>query len=179
MTYISDIKKDIPTAQITDLEQRTFETLKKLGIEFERVENDPVSSMEECIEISNKLGAEIRKTIFLTNSKKNVFFLVVMPAEKSFKTKNFCERIGCSRVSFASEQYMKDILGVLPGSASVMSLLNDVGSTVKVVFDKEIVNCEWFACNPGANTSHIKIKTKDLINLFIPFTKHKATVIDL
>ena len=153
--------------------------LEKWNIPYERVDNDAVEAMEECVEISQKLGAEIRKSIFLCNRKKTSFYLLVMPADKPFDTKTFCEKVGCSRVSFAPAESMVEHLGVEPGTASVMSILNDEEDYVQVVIDKEVADAPWFACNPGANTTHIKMQTKQLLDNFLPHAGHRALVVEL
>ena len=177
--FISEVYTTAPEDQRGDLESRVYEELKKLNIPFERVDNDSVEAMEECKEISEKLGAEIRKTIVLCNRKKTCFYLAVLPADKHFDTKTFCEKVGCSRVSFASAESMEEKLGVKPGSATIMSVLNDRDRLVQVVIDREVADAEWFACNPGANTTHIKLKTEKLLKVFLPHVFHKATVVSL
>lgn len=179
MVKISEISNIAPEDVRGELETRVYEVLNKLNIPFERVDNDMVESMEECIEISHKLGAEIRKSIFLCDRKKTKFYLVIMPAGKSFDTKTFCEKVQCPRVSFASAEYMEKHLGVSPGTATVMSVLNDSDGCVQVVIDKEVADSQWFACNPGANTTHIKIHTRLLIESFLPYTRHDAIIAEL
>ena len=177
--YISDITNEMPTSYTSDLEKSIYEKLNELNIKFDRVDNDTVEAMEECIEISNKLGAEIRKTIIVCNEKKTQFYLVVLPAEKRFDSKAFRDKMGCSRVSFASADAMQEVLGVVPGSATVMSVINDTTNLVKVVIDKEVADSIDFACNTGENTKHIKIKTDDLIKVFLPGVNHEPTIIEL
>ena len=63
--------------------------------------------------------------------------------------------------------------------ASVMGVLNDTDGKVQVVIDKAVADAEWFACNPGANTTHIRFKTRQLINSFLPAEKHKPEIIML
>ena len=87
--------------------------------------------------------------------------------------------MGCSRVSFAKAEDMQAILGVVPGSATVMSIVNDNEGKVKVAIDKEVADDEYFGCNTGENTRHIKIKTSDLINVFLPNVNHEPTIIEL
>ncbi|MEG1602579.1 MAG: prolyl-tRNA synthetase associated domain-containing protein [Cloacibacillus sp.] len=179
MLNISEVYTKAPTDERGELETKVYKLLDELKIPFERVDNDTVESMDECVEISGKLGAEIRKSVFLCDRKKNNFYLVIMPAAKSFNTKVFCEKLDCPRVSFAPAECMSEILGVLPGTASVMSLINDATLRVKVVIDKEVADAEWFACNPGANTTHIKLKTAQMLESFLPSTRHKAVVVEL
>ncbi|MDD5824117.1 MAG: prolyl-tRNA synthetase associated domain-containing protein [Firmicutes bacterium] len=177
--YISDITSAAPSDERCPLETKVYETLAELGIPFERVDNDSVEAMEECIEIQDKLGAEIRKTIVVCNRQKTDYYLVVLPADKRFDSKAFAKAMECSRLSFASGDDMVEKLGVAPGSATVMSILNDADGIVKVAIDKEVADEEWFACNPGANTTHIKIKTADLIDKVLPAQNHAATIVEL
>lgn len=179
MIHISEISTEAPAEKRGALENKVYETLQKLGIAFERVDNDAVDAMEDCVEISEKLGAEIRKSILLCNRKKTSFYLAVLPADKAFDTKVFCEKVGCSRVSFAPGESMEEILGVHPGELSVMSILNDEEDDVQVVIDKDVADAEWFACNPGANTTHIKFQTKKLLDQFLPRAGHRAIIVEL
>ena len=87
--YISELMTGAPTNERCPLERRMYETLDKLKIPYERVDNDPAASMEECAEVDKVLGTEIRKNVFLCNQKKTTFFLLVMPANKSFDTAAF------------------------------------------------------------------------------------------
>lgn len=176
---ISEISARIPEEARGELETKTYMTLTRLNIPFTRVDNDAVESMEECQEIGAKLGAEIRKNVFLCDRKKAKFYLAVLPADKHFDTKIFCERLGCSRVSFAPAEYMQKYLGVLPGTASVMSLLNDESGTVSLVIDREVAMDEWFACNPGVNTAHLRVEMKQLLEVFLPAIGHRATIAGL
>ncbi len=177
--FISEVFKGAPEEKRGDLENKTYAALGKLGIEFTRVDNDPVDAMEDCVPISEKLGAEIRKTIVLCNRKKTSFYLLVLPADKGFDTRTFCDKVGCSRVSFAPPESMEKVLGVTPGNASVMSILNDEDDDVQVVIDKEVADAEWFACNTGTHTTHIRMKTADLINTFLPKNYHRPIIVAL
>lgn len=177
--YISEITNEKPTEFASDLEKEVYNKLEELNIEYDRVDNDVVESMEECIEISNKLGAEIRKTIIVCNRQKTDFYLVILPADKRFDSKLFSQKMECARVSFASGEDMESLLGVAPGSATVMSLVKDKENKVKVIIDEEVAKEEYFSCNTGANTRHIKIKTSDLIEKILPELNHEPTIISL
>lgn len=175
--YISEVMTTTPTDERGALETKVYQELERLGIAFERVDNDSVEAMEECVEISNKLGAEIRKTIICCNRQKTEYYLVVLPANKRFDSNLFAAMLRTKRVSFASAEDMEALIGLTPGEASVMGVLNDSEGKIKVVIDKTVADAEWFACNPGANTTHIRFKTKDLLNKFLPAEGHKAEII--
>lgn len=177
--FISEIMTTAPTDARGELETKVYQELERLNIPFERVDNDVVEAMDECVEVSEKLGAEIRKTIICCNRQKTEFYLVVLPAKKRFDSKLFAAMMRTARVSFASAEDMQELIGLTPGEASVMGVLNDPAAKVQVVIDKAVTDAEWFACNPGANTTHIKFKTKQLLNNFLPAENHKAEIIML
>lgn len=179
MLHISEIYTTAPEDTRSPLEQKVYKALAQLKIPYERVDHESAATMEECVEIDKALDVEIRKNIFLCNQKKTSFFLVVMPAQKSLDTKVLEKKLGLSSLSFAPERYMEEYLGTTPGSATVMGLLNDEDDYVQVLIDKEVAAAEWFGCNPGKNTSHIKIRTKNLLEGFLPYTHHKAKMIEL
>jgi len=177
--YISEIMTTAPDDERGALETKVYQELERLNIKYERVDNDTVESMEECVEVSEKLGAEIRKTIICCNRQKTDYYLVILPANKRFDSKLFAAMMRTARVSFASAEDMEALIGLTPGEASVMGILNDTDNKIKVVIDKAVADAEWFACNPGANTTHIKFKTTQLINNFLPAEGHKAEIIML
>lgn len=179
--YISEITTTVPenVKERVPLEQEVYKVFQKLGIPFERVDNDPAASMEECADIEKVLGEPVRKNVFLCNQKKTSFFLLVMPEEKAFDTSSFSKKLGVSHMSFASPEHMWEYLGTKPGSASVVGLMRDLDDYVQVIIDKEVADAEYFVCNTGINTTHLKIKTKDLIKKFLPYTHHRPRIVDL
>ena len=179
--YISEIMTTVPedADKRVPLEQEVYKVFTKLGIPFERVDNDPAASMEECEAIDKAMNAPVRKDVFLCNQKKTSFFLLVMPADKAFDTASFSKKLGVSHMSFASPELMWEHLGTKPGSASVVGLLNDKDDYVQLILDKEVAESEWFVCNTGINTTHLKFKTQDLLKKFLPYTHHRPRIVDL
>ena len=135
---ISESLTTPPARFETLLQEKVYAFLAAYSIPFERVENDPARTMEECKLISEKLGCTIAKTLFLTNRQQTKFYLYVMPDDKSFVTKVFSKSLGISRVSFASAELLKEKMGVEPGAATVFCLLLDSAKDVQLVIEKEI-----------------------------------------
>lgn len=177
--YISEIVTTAPTDKRSKIEMDTYATLKKLNIPFERVDNDVAHTMEECVEIDKVLDATIWKNIFLCNQKKSSFFLLVMAPDKELDTKALESKIGVSKLSFAPDDKMMEHLGTKPGSASIMGLMNDLDDYVQLIVDKEVVESEYYVCNVGVNTTHIKVNTKQLLEKFVPHTYHRVKVVEL
>lgn len=179
MFYVSDIKEKAPNSYKTPLQEMVYETLTKLEISFERVETDEAISMEDCIEINKKLNMNMVKTLFLCNSQKNKFYLFVTTAEKPFKSKDFSKALNISRVSFAPQELMQNILGVKIGAATVFGVLNDKENLVEIVLDQDVLLEEWYGCSDGTTTGYMKVKTEWIVNKFLPYTKHMPTVIKI
>ncbi len=163
----------------TSKELLAYSFLEKLNIEFDRVDHAPAMTMELCAEIDKVLGASICKNLFLCNRQQTDFYLLMMPDNKPFKTKNLSKELGCSRLSFASSEQMEAYLGVTPGSVSVLGLLNDTENKVTLVIDEDILKDEYFGCHPLINTSSLKIKTADLMEKIIPALKNTVKTVVL
>ena len=93
-----------------DKEIRTYDFLDKLGIEYQRIDHEAAFTMEVCEEIDKTLGATICKNLFLCNRQKTDFYLLIIPGDKTFKTKELSHQIGSARLSFASPQDMEKYL---------------------------------------------------------------------
>ena len=93
-----------------DKEIHTYDFLDKLGIEYQRIDHEAAFTMEVCEEIDKTLGATICKNLFLCNRQKTDFYLLMIPGDKTFKTKELSRQIGSARLSFASPQDMEKYL---------------------------------------------------------------------
>lgn len=160
-------------------EIRTYDFLDELGVAFGRIDHEPAMTMEVCAEIDEALQATICKNLFLCNRQETDFYLLMMPGEKKFKTKDLSKELGVARLSFANEKYMEEFLDITPGSVSVMGLINDRDKHVRLVIDEDVLKGEQIGCHPCINTSSIKVTTEDLINKIIPATGHDYTVVSL
>ena len=176
---ISQIYTTAPTDARIPAEQAAFQLLEQLHIPYERVEHDPANTMEDCREIAEALCVRICKNLFLCNRQQTQFYLLCMPALKVFKTKDLSAQIQSARLSFGSAEKMQELLGVTPGSASILALMNDKDNQVQLLLDRELYSKEYIGCHPCKNTGTLKIETSDLLNIFLPYVHHKARVVDL
>ena len=55
MFYVSEVKTEAPENFKSELQQKIYENLNHLSIPFERVDNDPAITMEDCVLINEKL----------------------------------------------------------------------------------------------------------------------------
>lgn len=176
---ISELFATPPSGGHCEAEMAAFALLDKLNIPYTRVEHDFADTMEDCAAISDVLGVRICKNLVLCNRQKTVFYLLTMPEDKPFHTKDLSAQIGSSRLSFAPADMMESLLGCTPGSASILGLMNDHNHQVNLLMDKDTYEAEYFGCHPCKNDGSLKIKTADILNTFLPHTGHTVTVVEL
>ena len=159
-------------------EMAVYSLLDELSIPYERVDHAVTETMEACENIDMLLGVSMCKNLFLRNRQKTAFYLLMMPGKKKFKTKDVSKQLGTSRLSFAEAEYMEQYLNITPGSVSVLGLMNDSNHAVHLVIDKELLDNEYIGCHPCINTSSLKIRTEDILNIFLKHTGHTWTTVD-
>lgn len=160
-------------------EVRVYDFLDSLGIEYFRTDHEEANTMEVCNEIDKVLGTLICKNLFLCNRQKTDFYLLMMPGDKPFKTKDITKQLGCSRLSFADSEAMLEYLDIKPGAVSIMGLMNDKDNKVRLVMDKAVVEEDTIGCHPCVSTSSLKIKTDDILNVYLPAVHHEPTFVEL
>lgn len=160
-------------------EIRTYDYLDKLQIKYERVDHEPAETMEACKAVDEALGVEMCKNLMLCNKQKTAFYLLLMPGDKKFKTKELSAQINSARLSFAEAEYMEKYLDITPGSLSVMGLINDKEKQVKLLIDEDVLKAKYIGCHPCINTSSLKLLTADVVEKFIPSTGHDFTTVHL
>lgn len=160
-------------------EIKVYDTLDRLGIEYDHIDHPPAMTMEVCHEIDQALGATICKNLFLCNRQKTQFYLLMIPGNKTFKTKELSAQIGSARLSFADTEYMEKYLDITPGSVSVMGLMNDTGNHVRLLVDEDVLKGEFVGCHPCTNTSSLRLRTKDVFEVFLSHTGHDMTIVHL
>ena len=160
-------------------EIETYDFLDSLGVEYDRIDHEAAFTMEVCEEIDKVLGGKTCKNLFLCNRQKTAFYLLLMPGDKSFKTKDLSAQIGGSRLSFATEEDMLEILNLTPGSVTILGLMYDKERKVKLLVDEEVLADEYFGCHPCINTSSLLMKTSDVLNILIPAMGHEPTIVTL
>ena len=162
-----------------DKEIRSYDLLDRLGIDFYRLDHEPAMTMEICAAIDQSLGALICKNLLLCNRQCTAFYMLMMPGDKVFKTKDLSAQIGSSRLSFADGKYMEEFLDITPGSLSVLGLMNDKESRVQLLIDEEVLQSEFVGCHPCINTSSLRMTTADLKEKLIPALGHEPIIVTL
>lgn len=160
-------------------ELRTYSLLDALGIPYTKTDHAPAWTMEGCEAVDAALGVRMCKNLFLCNRQQTQFYLLMMPGEKKFHTKQLSQQLGVARLSFANEDAMVRLLDIHPGAVSVMGLMNDSGKEVQLLIDRDLMEEEFLGCHPCVNTSSLRMTMKDLLEIFLPAVGHEPRIVDL
>lgn len=177
MFYVSKPYHTAPPQSRNALQEKTYGVLAHLEIPFARVDTDEAITMEDCVQINERLEMKMVKTLFLCNRQQTAFYLFVTAGDKPFRSKDFSTALEIARVSFAPSEFMEQMLGTKIGAATVFSALLDSARNVQIIFDRAVASEEWYGCSDGTTTGYMKIKTEDILHKLLPYTKHSYQVI--
>ena len=168
-----------PQDKRIDKEERVYDLLDQLNIDYQRIDHEEANTMEICLEIEKNLKSTICKNLFLVNSNKSQYYLLMLKENKKFKTKMISKQINSSRLSFGSDEKMLEYLDITPGSVSLLGLMNDHDFKVQLLMDKDLLQDEYLGCHPCINTSSLRIKMKDVFEKIIPSLHHEPIFVEV
>lgn len=142
------------------------EYLNSIGIEFKIVEHEPAYTTEEADKYIEGHDGVRTKTMFICNKKKTNYYMIIMDDSKRLDINKFKEIVSEKQMKMASEEALKEKLGIEPGMVSPFGLLNNDEKDVKIYMDKEIITEEIMTFHPNDNTKTMFITTKDLFKYF-------------
>lgn len=179
MNQLYKIYTTPPTNTRLEKESAVYKLLDDLHIPYERVDHPVAMTIESCHEVDQILQTPLCKNLFLCNRQKTDFYLLLMPGDKPFKTKDLSKQIYSARLSFADAEYMEKFLNITPGSVSIMGLMNDTENHVRLLIDEDVIKNEYIAFHPCINTSSLKTLTKDILEKYLPAVNHSYTIVSL
>ena len=168
-----------PEGQLPPQEQAVFDLLDRLGIDYDRVSHEAAFNMELCADVAAALGVPVCKNLFLCNRQQTAFYLLCMMPDKPFHTKDLSAQISSSRLSFAPEDKLWELLRYQPGSATILGLANDTERRVQLLLERTVYEAPYISCHPCVCTSTLKLKTGDVLEKLLPAIGHEAVVVDL
>ncbi len=160
-------------------DQTVLDHLSRLGIMTEVIHHPAMESMGEYHQTELKYGITIPKNLFLCNRQQTKFYLLVMPGDKNFRTKDLSSQINSARLSFGSTEKLGELLNCYHGSTSIFGLLFDRQNQVQLLIDEEILANERLGFHPCENTQTVIVDTKDVLERFLPSVSHGYIVVSL
>ena len=143
--------------------QRVLERLNALGIHYELEEHEAVFTIEAIIAHGLNAKGMIPVNLFLRDANGKRHFLVIHDGEIHTDLKKLREQIGCTRLSFGSDERLMKHLGLTKGSVSPFGLINNTNHDVEVIIDASIKNQSRLGFHPNTNTATVFISYDDFM----------------
>jgi Ala-tRNA(Pro) deacylase len=149
-------------------EIRVYDYLDSLNIEYFRVDHDSVFSDTECEAVEKVLDNVICKNIFLCNRQKTNFYLMVLRPGTPYRTAVVSKALGVSRLSFAPNDALPELLHLTSGSVSPLALLYDGEHRIVFAYEKAIRATEKIAFHPCDNSATLVFRQADFWEKVLP-----------
>lgn len=151
-----------------------YDIFQKLNIEYAELEHKAVYTVEEAKNeaISKKLNGIECKNLFVKSKSK--YYLIVIKAFQKANLKEISMTVKDSKLTFATEQELKEILNLTPGSVTPLGIINDSKNLVTICLDHQLIK-STILIHPNINTKTVAVKTEDLIRL-LEYENHSYIV---
>ena len=148
--------------------------LARHNVKYDIYEHPSLHTVEESKKLRGTIKGMHTKNLFLKN-KKNNFFLFSCQESANIDLKQLRKSLNLGNISFAGDVYLKNILGVEPGSVTPFGLLNDQNNEIKFFLDKKILYHNKINFHPLVNTSTVSLDTRD----FLLFMKNNNKLVNI
>lgn len=141
-----------------------YNLLKEKELWHEITEHQAVYNMEELSEVDLPYPEADAKNLFVRDDKKRNFYLISVKGDTRVDLKEFRAKNDTRRLSFASENDLMDVMGLIPGAVSPFGILNDSEGKVQFYIDEAfLAEPGLIGIHPNDNTATVWVKTEDLI----------------
>lgn len=155
-----------------------FAFLKEHQIPYRHHQHPAVFTCQEADRLVPPMAAHRTKNLFLRDRKGLRHFLVVVGYDKSVDLKSLGALLGVDRLLLGSARRMQEMLGVEPGSVTILGLVQDQTKAVEVIFDLPIAAAPALRCHPLVNTATLEIAADDILR-FLEVTGHPLRILDI
>ncbi len=145
--------------------EEVVEFLDSKGIKYKRFDHNFVHTIEDLQKLELYNYGVIAKNLFLRNANGQIHYLIVVKGDKKVNLKELGEKIGATRLSFASERRLHECLKLTKGSVTPFGILNNVDKKIVVVFDKELAGEEKIGFHPNSNDVTLFLAHRDIYKI--------------
>lgn len=153
-----------------------FAYLDRLDIAHDTQDHAPTFTVEESAAIKTKMPGAHTKNLFLKD-KAGRLFLICAKADTRLQINRLHPILGCKRLSFGKAELLLEHLGVVPGSVTLFSILNDTHNAVTLILDEALTRHKIVNFHPLRNDATTAISSEDMMK-FANATGHEPLVID-
>lgn len=148
------------------------------GIEATTYAHPAVHTVAQSQALRGDIPGAHTKNLFLRDGKKT-YFLVTIAEDTPVSLKALKGPLGArGSLSFGSAAALMELLGVAPGSVTLLAAANDAGRQVRVVVDAALMRAEAVGCHPLTN-DRTTVLTPDALRAFFRLTGHAVTEVEI
>lgn len=153
-----------------------FAFLSEHGIPFEKFDHPAVFTCEEAERLCPPMPGTSTKNLLLRDRKGERNFLVTVGYNMSADLKGLKDLLEVDKLSFASPERLKTLLGVEPGAVTLLGILNDKEGKVEVILDEAIWAAAALQCHPLVNMATLVIPHEGIAR-FLEVTRHPPRIL--
>ena len=157
--------------------QEIYEFLTQKNIWHEITEHGAVFSMEDLSHVELPYPEADAKNLFVRDDKKRNYYLITVTADKRVDLKEFKNKYGTAKLSFASADDLMALMGLIPGAVTPLGLLNDEEGKVKLFLDSAFTD-GLIGVHPNDNTATVWMKTADLVTILME-SGHEVQIVEI
>lgn len=158
--------------------QAILTLLQDLGISYELFEHPAVFTCEESDQLGISFPGASTKNLFLRSKKGNHYYLVTVGHEHRVDLKALARLLEEQALSFGSAEDLASLLGVEPGSVTLLGAIFDTARHVQIIIDVQVWNAGALQCHPLVNTATAVISSQGL-QRFFAHTGHSFSILDV
>ena len=147
------------------MENEVYKLLEQLSIDYTKIEHPPLFSCEDNEKYNIKINALICKILFIHNSNKSQYYIVILPLEKKIDFKYIQNLLSETRLSFGDKKVLEEKLGIKTGSVSIFNIINQKYNDIIYILDKDILKYEKVGFHPNINTQTLIFDSKEIIKI--------------
>jgi Ala-tRNA(Pro) deacylase len=143
--------------------------LDKNRLSYRLYRHERADTIEDCLRMPFIDGSiTICKNVFLCNRQQTAFHLMLLRPETPFRTAVVSRALGVSRLSFAPESALGEILGVTAGSVSPLGLYFDRRHCAALCYEAAVRNTPSIAFHPCDNAATVIFSQEVFWNGVLP-----------
>ena len=144
-----------------------LDRLRAMDVPFELFEHEAAYTMEDCLALPfAQEDVTICKNMLLCNTKEIWLYLTL--AGKRFRKSTVSKLIGTSRLQFAQESMLTELLETASGSLAPFGLWFDSAHKVRFAVDEAVRQTRRIAFHPCDNTATVVFLQEDFWCRVVP-----------
>lgn len=144
-------------------EREAINLLNVLHIRYRRIDHPAIWTMDDP---NTPPSLPAVKNLLLKQKKRDQFYLYLTDRKRvNFKSLADQLEIARSRLNFASEEELENLLGVVSGMVTPLALMHDTKNEVEVLLDADLQQLPEISAHPNINTATILMSYQNLVKV--------------